>query len=242
MSSMPSWALQLTLTLLAATNAATATYPTPLSVDSANRCGKNCFNCVGNSCKPEACFGTYESVGDRCEPVSQALGKIVQECLVYSVTGACVTCNMGFWLSGAICHKCDKSCLTCNGNGADKCQVCKDPLMRTGTNIINGTEGTCDLDCNQENCYLCGGNMGCFMCSPGYARWTLNGKWVCIKMTGNAMDNCLTSSNLLGTLCNECNYWLGYWMRDQLTCSNKAYLMLGIPMMLIAVLVGHSVM
>jgi hypothetical protein len=239
---MSSWAFALTITLLVATKVATQNYPIPISIDSKNLCGKNCFNCIGTSCKPEACFGNYESVGDRCLRVSEALGKIIQECNVYSVTGSCVTCNMGFYLSGGYCAKCDESCLSCTGNTAALCLVCKDPLMRTGSDVIGGVSGTCNEDCTEENCYLCGGDKGCFMCSPGYGRWKLGTSWTCVKMTGNAMDNCFQSANLLGTLCKECNYLLGYWMRDQLTCSNKAYLMLGIPMMLIALVVGHSVM
>jgi hypothetical protein len=121
--------------------------------------------------------------------------------------------------------------------------------MRTITDVlglVTLTSGTCNKDCTEENCYLCGGKSGCFMCNSGYGRWLLGagatGTYTCVKMTGNAMDNCFTSANLLGTLCKECNYWFGYWMRDQMTCSNKAYLMLAIPMMLIAVVVGHSVM
>jgi hypothetical protein len=239
---MSSWAFALTITLLMATKVATQNFPIPTSIDSKNFCGKNCFKCIGTSCTPEACFGNYEPVGDRCLRVSEALGKIVQDCMVYSVTGTCITCNMGFWLSGEICRKCADSCLTCIEDKSDKCLTCKDPLKRTNVSVILGNGAACDSDCLEENCYLCGGTSGCFMCNPGYGRWLLGTTWTCVKMTGNAMDNCFQSANLLGTLCKECNYWLGYWMRDQLTCSNKAYLMLGIPMMLIAMVVGHSVM
>jgi hypothetical protein len=130
---MSSWAFALTITLLVATKVATQNYPIPITIDSMNLCGKNCFSCIGTSCRPEACFGSYESVGDRCLRVSEASGSIIQECNVYSVDGKCVTCNMGFYKPAGeeYCSKCDESCLSCDGNAADKCLVCKDPLKRT---------------------------------------------------------------------------------------------------------------
>jgi hypothetical protein len=241
---MSKGALALFLTLIAVTNAA---YTTPVTIDFANPCGKNCSKCVGYSCMLEACHGHYYSAGDRCEALNEAKGEVIENCVQYSASKNCMKCQLGWTrLASGFCGRLDDSCLTgleADAGGPTQCLICKDSKKTGNTNaMVDGVSG-CDVDCIKENCKYCGGTGGCWMCEPGYARFETDSVWNCIKMMGNSMDNCLISANAEGTLCAECNHYIGSWMRDEITCSNKALLFFSaMPILMMMLLVGHWAM
>lgn len=220
-------------------------YHTPATIDESNPCGKNCYECIGTSCKQDRCFGEYYNSGDRCKELNAAWATTYGQCKRYDYTKTCVECFFGFYYDSGICSKCHSTCLTCMGPNENQCLVCADPDLHTNANILTPTGGTCGTTCVKtvlstnvySNCNLCGGNMGCWKCNTGYAKWlatsgTFTGKYVCVKMSPDAngtsttetLDYCLTSADSSGKFCEQCDYQEGYFMKNQLNCSKAAKL------------------
>ena len=194
----------------------------------------------------DQCFGNYYSKGDRCTALSQKNGEIIENCLVYNFNKGCDICKPGYASDDKYCVKCAESCLTCNEEGSDKCLTCADKDLHTNTASYSGTSGTCGTTVNKntmawaKNCDIFWGTEGCYKCSTGYGRYLVSGVMTCVKMQGNRQDNCLESADAKGKYCKYCTYFDGYWMRDQHTCSNKAFLVVSLQIVAVMGLIALS--
>ncbi|ESU42997.1 Variant-specific surface protein [Giardia duodenalis] len=108
----------------------------------------------------------------------------------------CTACEDGYFVESAACTKCDESCLTCEGAGADKCKSCKEGYFLGAT---NDAAGKC-IQCNNLDDPSWKGVQNCAKCTSSN---TQNTPATCTECTENYYLKTVESTSSCETNCGE---------------------------------------
>lgn len=145
------------------------------------QCHPECLGCVSH---PQNCIACPTNTSF----LDGSLGiNICTACLPPCITCAssreCTSCTAGFFLSNALCSRCDSSCLTCNGPSDSNCLSC------IGTATLNN--GYCS-GCS-STCAECSGTR-CIACANAY-----------FIFNGNCLSACPPGTFSNGSICTPCD-------------------------------------
>ena len=142
-----------------------------------------CLSCSGTNCL--SCIYTFLDKDGVCKSPSTS----VNNCVTYSSSTQCQTCDMGYYLTGNTCNKITvKRCALVNPQNPDICLACKNG------NLLVDNVCTKYTKCYDYNCKICNGSRNCIECQKYYS---VDSTGVCVP---DPVDGCART----GTSAKDC--------------------------------------